>query len=371
MFRLSRIFTVLAVFLLSVLFTNTESHAWTVFAAESEIFAVGTADGSEWSYLYKINPLTGELILLGDTGHNNCTGLDFNPEGKLKATCEVREGNGVEFNTNAVAGTPVVLELDSDDSFPEWAVPHGISNFISDITIADDGVLYSYENLKQDNLHMHLEENDFLAQFIGNPGIKALDLGMAVWGGDEKLKIAANTGTPSLYSVDSKTADVELIGALNFPADFQVATMQEIATRVKLDAIDIISMDSTRGRIAGVDIPNTNSTSAVAGSYAFAENDADFAVLLTTSDERVLTAADTRIAGSEVWAGIALLDVETLSVDYIVDVDLTPVEVDAIAVRRIPPRTVPTLSTTGIVVAGTALLLIGLIFYRRKFGLSS
>ena len=368
MFRLSRILSILAIFILSVLYTNISSHAWTGFAANNELFAVGTANGTEWSYLYKINPLIGELTLLGDTGHNNCTGLDFTPEGKLKATCETRDGNGIESSTNAVAGTPVALELNSDDAFPEWAVPHGISNLISDITIADDGVLYSYENLKEDNLHMHLEADDFLAQLIGNPGIETLDLGLAAWG-DAELKIAANTGTPSLYSVDTETADVKLIGALSFSEGFGLATMQEIATRVKLDEIEFASMDAIKldGAVAAVAI----STSAEPAGYAFAEEDADFAVLLTTSDERVLSTADTRIAGSEVWAGIALLDVETLSVDYVVEVDLAPVVVDAIAVRRLPTRNVPALSTTGFMVTAGVLLIIGIIFYRRKYGLSS
>ncbi len=87
----------------------------------------------------------------------------------------------------------------------------------------------------------------------------------------------------------------------------------------------------------------------------FEENYGDFAVLLTKSDERVLTTNNTRIVGSESWAGIALLDLETLSVDYFVYVDLAPVEVDAIALRRLSTRSVCALSTAGFVVTAGVL----------------
>lgn len=66
-----------------------------------------------------------------------------------------------------------------------------------------------------------------------------------------------------------------------------------------------------------------------------------------------------------------LSDRNDLSVEYIIDPNFGLIKLDAIAVRSILTRNVPTLSTTGIMITGTALLIIGFEFYRRKYGLSN
>ena len=280
----------------------------------------------------------------------------------------VRQGGEVDSKTNALeAGIPVVAELDVDDGGLSWAVPHGVSNYISDITIREDGTLFSYENLKESNLHRHEEADDFQAIFITNPGIEAFDHGLAAWG-DAELKVAANVdSTPSLYSVDSETGDVKLLGAFSFPDAIGVAAAKGISTRAEPALIQFASMDTRR--IAGVDIPPTNTLSAAAIGYAFDENDADFAVLMKKSDMVASPAFETAEAGD--WIAIGLIDLETLSVDYIVELPDAPVVVEAIAVRILPTREVPALSTAGIIVTGAVLLLVGLVFYKRKHGLSS
>ncbi len=109
MFGLYRGLSILAVLIIFVFSFNSTAFGWSFFVLTNELFAVGTVKGTEKSYLYEIDPLTGEFELIGDTGLNNCRGIDFNPAGKLKVFCE-SIGDAAAFTRNLVlaAGTPVL-----------------------------------------------------------------------------------------------------------------------------------------------------------------------------------------------------------------------------------------------------------------------
>ena len=76
------------------------------------------------SYLAKVNPKTGVVTKVGDTGHGNCTALDFNPAGDLFATCQrLQEPN-----------EPVLVRLDTATGVGTEVGPTGITERLSDIT---------------------------------------------------------------------------------------------------------------------------------------------------------------------------------------------------------------------------------------------
>lgn len=360
-----RTLLIFTLFITTGFLLNTSAHGWDLIAQTNELFAVGTVEGTEKSYLYTIDPATGELTLIGDTMLNNCRGLDFNSEGKLKAFCEVR--SDVEVATKGlVAGQAVTVEFNADDAFPEWAVPHGISNNISDITIRDDDVLFSYENLDLDSFHSHIEDNDFKAVFIGMPDIEALDHALGSWGALD-LKVAASVeGSPWLFSVDSTTGAAASVGELVLPESIiGLSQSSDLSTRA-VAAMQFGSMDAIKldGRIAGVDIPAANSTRA--GIYAFAETDADFGALISAGAEVETSPSNTQKGIVDVWAAIALIDVDTLQVDYVVELQDAPVVVEAIALRPLPLAQVPTLSEWGMIATAVLLMLGALIVLKRR-----
>lgn len=334
------------------------SNAWDAFVRSNQLFAVGQT-GSEWSYLYEINPLTGELRLIGDTGLNNCRGLDFTPEGKLKVFCELREDGELD-NRNGVMATPgITAELDVDSGFPEWAVPHGISNIISDISINDSGELFSYEDIDVERVHKHLEENDFMADLVGETGIKAEDHAIAFWA-DGKLKMAANTGTPAWYSIDTNSGVASQIAELSFPS-LEVLAVSSSQTRI------IEPSDIQFGSMDSVDFNEKVVLSALgtrAGVYAFNETDAEFVVLINKTEDLQADVSQ-RYNISLVWAAVALLDSDTNQVDYIVEME-DIVNITAIAVRKIEPRPIPTMSEWSMIGTSAVLLLCGLYFISRR-----
>ena len=368
MARLSKLFLVMAVLIVSGFYTYQSAFGWKIVDQTNELFAVGTVEGTVKSYLYTIEPKTGETTLIGDTGLNNCTGIDFNSEGKLKAICETRLEADVSTKGPVVAETPVIAELDIESAGFEWAVPHGISNNISDITIAYDGRLFSYENLETDRIHRHEKANDFQAMLVGTPGIEAFDHGLATWG-DQELKVAANVeGSPWYFAVDAKTAEVTPMGPLSFPDFFGAQASQDISTRVTLETVQFASMDSVK--LLRVDV-SPNTFSALAAGYAFRESQADFAALMIK--DAGMTAqpeASTSDLIPASWAAIGLIDVETLQVDYIVEVQNPGFAIRAIALREIAPAQVPTLSEWGLISLVVLLGLVGFITIIRKIKLS-
>ncbi|GJM14865.1 MAG: hypothetical protein DHS20C13_01920 [Thermodesulfobacteriota bacterium] len=357
------IFTI-AILLTAGFYSYQTAYGWRILAQTNELFAVGTV-GSEHSYLYRIDPATGETTLIGDTGLNNCTGLDFTPDDKLKAFCEFREDAEVVSKGLLEAGAAV--ELNIDDGAGEWAVPHGISNNISDITIREDGVLFSYEKIDIDNLHQHQKEDDFMAMLIGNPNIDSQHIGLAAWG-DSELKAFANVDDESwMFKLDSETGAATPLGTLSFPDSLGDQLSQDISTRAEPDLIQFASVD--RARIAGVDIPTSNTTSAAVIGYAFREQDADFAALLFKSDGVVMKASPTNSQNGILvgdWAAIALIDADTRQIDYIVELQNPGFAIQAIALRPRSLAQVPTLSEWGLITTAILLFAGGLVFFIRR-----
>lgn len=333
------------------------SFAWTGFARTNQLFAVGQT-GSEWSYLYEINPLTGDLRLIGDTGLNNCTGLDFTPEGKLKAFCELRE-DGELGNRNGASATPgITAELDVDSGFPEWAVPHGVSSNISDISINEQGVLFSYENVDPESLYKHLEDNDFMAELVGETGIEAEDHAIAIWR-DGELNMAANTGVPALYAIDTESGVTTKMAELSFPS-LEVLSVSSSQTRaIAAEDIQMASMDSVEFDVRALEALNTR-----AGIYAFDETEADFVVLMTKQED-LEADLNQRYAISRVWSAVALLDADTNQIDYTVEMEGI-VDIMAIAVRSIEPRPIPTMSEWGLILTASCLFVLAVIMLHRR-----
>lgn len=350
-----------AVFLIFAAQGVHNAYGWTGFAKLNILYAVGEIDGK--SYLYTIDPVTGEFQIIGDTGLNNCRGLDFSPEGKLKAYCELREEDYdmVQRFTDGVPG--VVAELNLDDGAGEWAVTHGISNNISDITITDDGTHYSHENAEQETLYKHVEENDFAAMPIGQTGVETLDLAMASWGLDV-LKIAANDGAPKLFSVNPVSGAVLSTEELEFPEGLVTAAKSQSQRVVLLEQIQFGSMDSIKAAVRPEEL---GVQTKAASGYAFAEGDAEFAAYLFQGGA-VMGEADS-VDFELPWAAIALIDADTLRVDYIVELGGGPAELTAIAVRPIGPRPIPSMSEWGLIVMASVLGVIGILVIRKmKYG---
>ena len=331
------------------------------FPMNNELFAVGQL-GSEKSYLYRIELPSGKLILIGDTGMNNCTGLDFTPDGKLKAFCELREGE--EVTSKGPDPLPgVAVELDPGSASATWAVPHGVSSAISDIAINDLGELFSYENVKLERLHKHLAENDFQANWVGETGLEALDHAMAFWG-DGELKLAANTIAPSLFKLDTSTAAPAFVGEISFPDTFVITMSGQSSTR-EIDTQDIqfASMDSVSfAKGSGNVILNTK-----AALHSFPETDADFMTLMFQATGQADAAGESaRIDGPERWAAVGLMDTDSLQIDFIVEIQ-GEADVRAIAVRKIEPRPIPTLSEWGLILTTSSLFVLALfILVKRK-----
>ena len=363
MAKFSKLFLVIIVLLTAGFGSHQLVYGAELVAQTNELFAVGTVEGTEHSYLYTIHPVTGEIALIGDTGLNNCTGIDFNSEGKLKALCETRDEELVS-SKGLLAGNGVICELDTETGEALWTVPHGLSNNISDIAIREDDVLFSYENLDIDNLHRHEDISDFGAQFIGLPDIEALDHGLAVWG-DQDLKVAANvSGTPTLFEVNADTGEANALGALNFPDAFGGEANATIASRASVEEVQFASMDTFR--IAGVDLPSANTLSAIGAGYAFAESQADFAALMFTQTGMTALPEASTSGFATGWAAIGLVDLETLQVDYIVEVQNPGLVIQAIALRPRPLAQVPTLSEWGLITTAILLFVGGLVFFIRN-----
>ena len=157
-------------------------------------------------------------------GLNNCNGIAFSPEGKLKAVCETR--TDVEASTSGLlaTGTPVVAELNIDDGGADWAVAHGASNNISDITIDEDnGMLFSYENLDSDKINIH-QPDDFQAVQLGESMIEGAFHAMSLWLAKD-LKVATNVDGPKLFVIDPQTGEATFKTDLELPEPAAMASL--------------------------------------------------------------------------------------------------------------------------------------------------
>jgi len=344
------------------------AYGFMAVAKTHELFAVGQPAGTAESYLYTINPLTGALTMIGDTGLNYCNGIAFNPDGKLKAACETRSDTEASTKGLLAAGTPVIAELDTEIGEFAWVAPHGVSNFMSDITIRDDGSLFSYENLETDRVHRHTEP-DFQAMFIGETGIEGEFHGMAFWG-SEDIKVATNVDGSKLFVIDPITGQAMLKTELTLPEITMVALSGTNATRLidPEEEIEFIAMDKVVFPIAGG--VTTASTKNVPGDHAFAETEADFATVLVFHQEikAELLANRVELPLEPGQSAIALIDVEGGLVDFIVPIQ-GDVIVMGLALRERDLAQVPTLSEWGLI-ATAILLFAGALYFLRRRGLS-
>jgi len=121
MAKLSKLVLIITVLLTAGFYNYQPAYGWDLTAQSNEIFAVGQVNGTEYSYLYTIHPVTGNITMIGDTGLNNCRAIDFNSEGKLKALCEVRDAEMLTTKLMPVGGG-VIAELDTEDGTALWAV---------------------------------------------------------------------------------------------------------------------------------------------------------------------------------------------------------------------------------------------------------
>ncbi|MEM7009420.1 MAG: hypothetical protein AAF462_09835, partial [Thermodesulfobacteriota bacterium] len=242
------------------------------------------------------------------------------------------------------------------------AVPHGISNYISDITIDDKGVLFSYENLETDNFHRHELASDFQAMFIGEPEIDSNNVGIAAWG-DSDIKAAANVDSQLwMFTIDTDTAETTPTMQLAL-AGFGLEAAENISTRAIAANIHVASMDSIKlVEAAGFGFGAVRNES---GPYAFTEDQSEFAILLFTEDE-VNEAIDSEARFIPLSTEIALIDADRGIIDYVVELQDEGFDISAIALRPLPPRAVPTLSGWGSVVIATFLFIGSLIYLKRR-----
>jgi len=104
----------------------------------SDLFGL-TGSGNSPSSLYFIDPATGAYSLIGSTGFNRCSGMDFDSFGTLFATCD-RPSDGLVVLVTIDVNTGLATELG----------PTGVEAFaprdaISDISFrTSDGVLFGY-----------------------------------------------------------------------------------------------------------------------------------------------------------------------------------------------------------------------------------
>lgn len=346
------------------------------------LYAVGS-DEIGHSYLFTINPSNGNLNMVGDTGHNNCRGLDFTPDGKLKAFCEERVDVAPANNSQRAVAAGVTLELDPNSGEPVWVVPTGISGAVQDIAIRKDGVIFSHELSKPSLVHKHLEEDDFQAMTLGPSGVETEYLGMAAWGLDT-VKIAANTGVPMLYEVDSSSGAAAALGELNFPGDVVNSTSR--FAEEMYEKVQVVSMDTVEHRvnievIGGLAVTRN-------GVVPFQEEDAEFIALLAIFDDK-LTDSKFINPAENVTMALALIDADTNSVGYITDLNTEIIPIvglsdqasternieggiflEAIAVRQIEPRPIPTMSEWGVISTALFLGILALIALKRRSSLA-
>ena len=273
MTKLSKFSAALVITLLFTASGITDAYGLGIIIGKNgKIFAVGSDDNG-CSYLFTIDPLQGALNLIGDTGFNNCRGLDFTPEGKLKAFCEERQDAGPGNNSLRAVAAGVTLELDTNSGEPVWVVPTGISNAVQDIAIRRDGVIFSHERADPSLLYKHLKEDDFQAILLGPTGVEAEYAGLAAWELDV-LKIAANTGVPMLYDVDPMTGAATPAGKLIFPGE--VVNSVSRTNPGIYDQVQILSMDSVKFQALTEAAP----AAPRAEAEPFEETDAEFIALL-------------------------------------------------------------------------------------------
>jgi IPTL-CTERM motif len=325
------------------MFHSADSHAMVPVFEHHRVFLVGNDYTSGKSYLYELTLIDG-LRMIGDTGVNNCRGIDFNSEGKLMALCETRDQNS----------TPVTVQLDIQYGGFEWAAEGGISDRVSDITIGDDGVLYSLEVKAEEKLNKHPKENDFFAMLVGYPDIGAEYHALGDGGVEDCIKTAAFVGgNPKFFKIDPET------GATQFIADLEFTELSSV------ESLEFAAMDK-------LNFPaNDNIDVAVSAELhpaEFTETEAEFIVLLNYKEVKEESGGMVTTNNAEFSESlIALLDTDTYTLaHHKYNESQEPIIFQAIAVMERGPRPIPTLSEWGLIAMAGILGIVGFMVIRRR-----
>ncbi len=191
--------------LVGVSITNLDAVAW--FSNRVNTLYGTTHIGPNGpSTLHRIDPGTGIATPIGPIGFERCGAMDFDPQGRLYATCE-RLGTSlpvlVRINLRTGAGTEVG--------------PTGIAGSVSDISFRDDGVLFAF-NAANDPEHtlVRLSTATGVASLVGDTGLSADSGNSLVFDRDGRLIHTASV-LPGLNVLNQTTGVATLTDTLTFP----------------------------------------------------------------------------------------------------------------------------------------------------------
>jgi DNA-binding beta-propeller fold protein YncE len=100
--------------------------------------------------LYRIDPVTGQTIKIGETGMFQCTGMDFHPTTReLYAACYNRDVVLEEANTKLLAGDVYLVKIntmtgEAREIGPTGVVPVFGARAITDLSFRSDGTLLGH-----------------------------------------------------------------------------------------------------------------------------------------------------------------------------------------------------------------------------------
>ena len=68
MMRFNKLFQLIAILIVSGFLCYQSAYGWDIVAQKYETFVIGQAVNDEESVLYTVDPVTGQLTMIGDTG---------------------------------------------------------------------------------------------------------------------------------------------------------------------------------------------------------------------------------------------------------------------------------------------------------------
>lgn len=304
------------------------------------------------SYLATLDPITGEVSKIGDTGHGNCSALDFNPAGELFVTCQRMEE---PFE-------PVLVRLDTLTGMGTEVGPTGITEQLSDITNIGGYAIHVYEELETSHNVHAIDDMTGDSMLIGQPGLEGIGNALFAWGDDAVKLVTWVDGANQVYELDAETAQPEFVTELQvFDNTGGLMALVEEGPCLLL-AADSIMLEPLAGAIlAGLDSSNESATTK--GAITSFE-----AVALLQMP--IIEKADVTTAGDFVPArGLVFIDLDAGTAVIKTAVGSGDYLLDGLAVRERIPAQVPTLSQWGLI-ATAMLLFAGALLFMRRRGLS-
>ena len=299
------------------------------------------------SMLLQIDPVTGKVIVIGNTGFANCKALDFNQNGNLYAKCQRPEP----------PHEPVLIMLDPTSGEGTEIGETGITENISDIAIDTAGYLFAYEEPGGDhNLHQ-VDAGTGAADFIGNPGIEGQGNALFFWGTVPELKLFTwADGQNQLFKLDMETGQPTFLKSI-LMVDEQG---NELGPQPCLPS----AMDSLRGDIG---LEGTTTLSIDSRVMLSIRYDAVGLIEFPGNFNPLSADVNTNIIGGPEFA-LSFLDIDN-GVVMVTEPLESGYVLDGIAVRKHEPRPIPAMSEWVMIGTSALLLLIAIYFMaRRKFG---